>query len=199
MGGNFQRKPWSHPLSPLKSVPLTPPPGFTSAAAAAQRLATEALSQRAAVFSREKARQRALYPRIEKIEVSMRGPGLDGTLLVMNGGVSTPQSCARRRWKRDLAVESPEAKCLSCASGELLCVSPQTCQSTTWPTRCWPWWTASRGLSTGPSPTPAHSLCSHLKTLTRRLSTRYFNNTDCLDHEASPAFSFVLDFQGNSI
>lgn len=52
-------------------------------------------SQRNDVFSREQARQRALYPRIEKIEVSMQGPGLDGTLLIMNKGMSTPLSCAR--------------------------------------------------------------------------------------------------------
>nr|XP_061803004.1 large ribosomal subunit protein mL39-like [Nerophis lumbriciformis] len=63
-----------------------------SAAAAAR---VEALSHRNAVFSREQARQRALYPRVEKIEVSMQGPGLDGTLLIMNKGMSTPHSCAR--------------------------------------------------------------------------------------------------------
>ncbi|XP_037617977.1 39S ribosomal protein L39, mitochondrial [Sebastes umbrosus] len=66
---------------------------FASAAAAARAPAVR--SQRNAVFSREQARQRALYPRIEKIEVSMQGPGLDGTLLVMNRGMSTPLSCAR--------------------------------------------------------------------------------------------------------
>lgn len=57
--------------------------------------AAEVRSQRNAIFSREQARQRALYPRVEKIEVSMRGPGLDGTLLVVNRGMSTPLSCAR--------------------------------------------------------------------------------------------------------
>ncbi|XP_037134134.1 39S ribosomal protein L39, mitochondrial [Syngnathus acus] len=66
---------------------------FRSTAAAAVRV--EALSHRNAVFSREQARQRALYPRVEKIEVSMQGPGLDGTLLIMNRGMSTPLSCAR--------------------------------------------------------------------------------------------------------
>ncbi|KAE8278472.1 39S ribosomal protein L39, mitochondrial [Larimichthys crocea] len=73
-------------------------PGFASAAAAAAAArpsVAEVRSQRNAVFSREQARQRALYPRIEKIEVSMQGPGLDGTLLVMNRGMSTPLSCAR--------------------------------------------------------------------------------------------------------
>ncbi|XP_011604408.1 large ribosomal subunit protein mL39 [Takifugu rubripes] len=66
-----------------------------SAAAAVRPPPAEMLSQRNAVFSREQARQRALYPRIEKIEVSMHGPGLDGTLLIMNKGMSTPLSCAR--------------------------------------------------------------------------------------------------------
>ncbi|XP_061654588.1 39S ribosomal protein L39, mitochondrial isoform X1 [Phyllopteryx taeniolatus] len=65
----------------------------STAAAAAGHV--EALSQRNAVFSREQARQRALYPRVEKIEVSMQGPGLDGTVLIMNRGMSTPHSCAK--------------------------------------------------------------------------------------------------------
>ncbi|KAF7652947.1 hypothetical protein LDENG_00088760 [Lucifuga dentata] len=69
--------------------------GFASAAASTRLSTAEIRSQRLAVFSREQARQRALYPRIEKIEVSMQGPGLDGTLLVMNKGMSTPLSCAR--------------------------------------------------------------------------------------------------------
>ncbi|XP_019733963.1 large ribosomal subunit protein mL39 [Hippocampus comes] len=64
----------------------------STAVAAAARV--EVLSHRNAVFSREQARQRALYPRVEKIEVSMQGVGLDGTLLIMNRGMSTPQSCA---------------------------------------------------------------------------------------------------------
>ncbi|XP_034533294.1 39S ribosomal protein L39, mitochondrial-like isoform X1 [Notolabrus celidotus] len=68
---------------------------FASAAAAVRPPAAEVRSQRNAVFSREQARQRALYPRVEKIEVTMLGPGLDGTLLVMNRGMSTPFSCAR--------------------------------------------------------------------------------------------------------
>ncbi|KAM6893873.1 large ribosomal subunit protein mL39 [Xenentodon cancila] len=68
---------------------------FASAAEAPRLLPAELRSQRNAVFSREQARQRALYPRVEKIEVSMQGPGLDGTLLVMNRGMSTPLSCAR--------------------------------------------------------------------------------------------------------
>ncbi|KAM4710623.1 large ribosomal subunit protein mL39 [Anableps anableps] len=68
---------------------------LSSAAAALRPSPAEVRSQRNAVFSREQARQRALYPRIEKIEVSMKGPGLDGTLLIMNKGMSTPLSCAR--------------------------------------------------------------------------------------------------------
>lgn len=68
---------------------------FASAAAAQRPSLAEVRSQRNAVFSREQARQRALYPRIEKIEVSMQGPGLDGALLIMNKGMSTPLSCAR--------------------------------------------------------------------------------------------------------
>ncbi|XP_018516416.1 39S ribosomal protein L39, mitochondrial isoform X1 [Lates calcarifer] len=68
---------------------------YASAAAAARPPVAEVRSQRNAVFSREQARQRALYPRIEKIEVSVRGPGLDGMLLIMNRGMSTPLSCAR--------------------------------------------------------------------------------------------------------
>lgn len=68
---------------------------FASAAASLRPSLAEVRSQRNAIFSREQARQRALYPRIEKIEVSMHGPGLDGTLLIMNRGMSTPLSCAR--------------------------------------------------------------------------------------------------------
>ncbi|XP_061571570.1 39S ribosomal protein L39, mitochondrial [Cololabis saira] len=68
---------------------------FASAAEALRLSPAEIRSERNAIFSREQARQRAVYPRIEKIEVSMEGPGLDGTLLIMNRGMSTPLSCAR--------------------------------------------------------------------------------------------------------
>lgn len=68
---------------------------FSSVAAAVRPTATEIRDHRNAVFSREQNRQKALFPRIEKIEVLMQGPGLDGTLLVMNKGMSTPLSCAR--------------------------------------------------------------------------------------------------------
>lgn len=85
-------------LNPLlRLVPLS---GFSSAAAALRPSPAEIRSRRNAVFSREQERQRALYPRIEKIEVSLRGPGLDGTLLIMNKGMSTPLSCARRTYNR---------------------------------------------------------------------------------------------------
>lgn len=71
--------------------------GLASSAATSVRLsAAELRSRRSSLFSQELARQRALYPRIEKIEVQMEGPGLQGTLMVMNKGVSTPHSCARR-------------------------------------------------------------------------------------------------------
>lgn len=68
---------------------------FSSVAAAVRPSAAEVRAHRNAVFSREQSRQRALFPRIEKIEVLMQGPGLDGTVLVMNKGMSTPLSCAR--------------------------------------------------------------------------------------------------------
>ncbi|CAK6962501.1 S ribosomal protein L39%2C mitochondrial [Scomber scombrus] len=68
---------------------------FSSTRAAVRPSAAEILNQRNAVFSREQARQRSLYPRVEKIEVSMQCPGLEGTLLVMNKGMSTPLSCAK--------------------------------------------------------------------------------------------------------
>ncbi|XP_072513457.1 large ribosomal subunit protein mL39 [Salminus brasiliensis] len=64
--------------------------------AAAERLsAAEVRSWRSNLFSKEQDRQRSLYPRIEKIEVTLQGPGLEGTLLVMNKGLSTPYSCAK--------------------------------------------------------------------------------------------------------
>ncbi|KAJ8350964.1 hypothetical protein SKAU_G00260940 [Synaphobranchus kaupii] len=64
--------------------------------AAEARISTAELRRlRNAVFSREQARQRALVTRTEKIEVTMQGPGLQGSLLIMNKGVSTPYSCTR--------------------------------------------------------------------------------------------------------
>jgi len=68
---------------------------LASSAAALRPSTVEARAHRNAVFSREQARQRALYPRVEKIEVSLQGPGLQGTMMLMNKGMSTPLSCAR--------------------------------------------------------------------------------------------------------
>ncbi|KAJ8004241.1 hypothetical protein DPEC_G00156770 [Dallia pectoralis] len=68
---------------------------FASSSVAGRPSSAVVRGQRSAVFSREQARQRALYPRTEKIEVSLDGPGLHGSLLIMNKGVSTPYSCAR--------------------------------------------------------------------------------------------------------
>ncbi|XP_027011800.1 39S ribosomal protein L39, mitochondrial [Tachysurus fulvidraco] len=64
--------------------------------AAAERISGSQLrSWRSSLFSKEQALQRSMYPRVEKIEVTMDAPGLQGTLLVMNKGMSTPYSCAR--------------------------------------------------------------------------------------------------------
>lgn len=68
---------------------------LASSAAAARLSSAELRSLRSALFSKEQARQRSLYPRTEKIEVTVQGPGLQGTLLVMNRGASTPYSCTR--------------------------------------------------------------------------------------------------------
>ncbi|XP_051766164.1 39S ribosomal protein L39, mitochondrial [Ctenopharyngodon idella] len=68
---------------------------LASSAAAARLSSAELRSHRSALFSKEQERQRSLFPRTEKIEVTLRGPGLQGTLLVMNRGVSTPHSCTR--------------------------------------------------------------------------------------------------------
>ncbi|XP_041937346.1 39S ribosomal protein L39, mitochondrial [Alosa sapidissima] len=78
----------------------------SSAATSARLSSAELRSRRSSLFSEEQARQRALYPRIEKIEVQMQGPGLQGTLLVMNKGLSTPHSCARHlsEWHLESAV-----------------------------------------------------------------------------------------------
>ncbi|XP_019380832.1 PREDICTED: 39S ribosomal protein L39, mitochondrial [Gavialis gangeticus] len=46
------------------------------------------------LFNKEKERQLALYPRIEKIEVKCVGNSHTGTLFVMNKGLSTPYNCA---------------------------------------------------------------------------------------------------------
>ncbi|CAG5932453.1 unnamed protein product [Menidia menidia] len=68
---------------------------FAASAAAGRPSPAEIRSQRSAAFSREQSRQRALFPRVEKMEVALQGPGLQGTTLIMNRGMSTPLSCAR--------------------------------------------------------------------------------------------------------
>ncbi|MBN3309389.1 RM39 protein, partial [Amia calva] len=69
--------------------------GLASGSAAVRPVSAELRRLRSELFSREQARQRAQFPRTEKIEVSLQGPGLQGTLLVMNRGLSTPYSCAQ--------------------------------------------------------------------------------------------------------
>lgn len=69
--------------------------GLSSSVAGERPSMAELSNWRSSLFTQEKARQRSLYPRTEKIEVTMQGPGLQGTLLVMNKGISTPYSCAR--------------------------------------------------------------------------------------------------------
>ncbi|KAK7879110.1 hypothetical protein WMY93_034107, partial [Mugilogobius chulae] len=71
----------------------------SSVAAAVRPSLAELRSHRNAVFSREQSRQRALFPRTEKIEVSMQGPGLEGTLLVMNKGMSTRSAALDAFWR----------------------------------------------------------------------------------------------------
>ncbi|KYO22722.1 large ribosomal subunit protein mL39 [Alligator mississippiensis] len=54
----------------------------------------EIIQMRNELFNKEKERQLALYPRIEKIEVKYVGKSHPGTLFVMNKGLSTPYNCA---------------------------------------------------------------------------------------------------------
>lgn len=159
---------------PSSSYSPTSPTGFLSAAAATRPSAAELRNRRNAVFSREQARQRALYPRIEKIEVSLQGPGLDGTVLVMNKGMSTPLSCARRK----PGPQSCDSLCHNPCFLELcwthLCVCVlQTWQSITSTTQSWPWWTGKHSHSTSPWLAPVPSHCSRLKTATPHWPTRY--------------------------
>ncbi|XP_029434499.1 39S ribosomal protein L39, mitochondrial isoform X2 [Rhinatrema bivittatum] len=49
---------------------------------------------RSDLFLREKEQQQALYPRIEKIEVTYVGKSHPSTTFVMNRGLSTPYNCA---------------------------------------------------------------------------------------------------------
>lgn len=128
--------------------------GFASAAAAVRPPPADVCKHRNAIFSTEQARQRALYPRIEKIEVSMQGPGLDGTLLIMNKGMSTPLSCARREWsllKYNLGenksillkcyvnvIKIKQTVTTYCTFRVASLFSSQTWRSTMWQTRLWP-------------------------------------------------------------
>lgn len=50
------------------------------------------------LFTKEKERQLSLYPRIEKIEVKYVGKSHPGTLFIMNKGLSTPYTCAMRKY-----------------------------------------------------------------------------------------------------
>ncbi|XP_023691176.1 large ribosomal subunit protein mL39 [Paramormyrops kingsleyae] len=67
----------------------------STATAAARPSATELRALRSALFAKEQARQRALITRTEKMEVTLQVPGQQGTLLIMNKGISTPHCCAR--------------------------------------------------------------------------------------------------------
>lgn len=78
--------------------PLPSSPGLASSAAEARISAAELHRLRSDVFSREQSRQRALITRTEKIEVTIDGPGLQGSLLIMNKGLSTPYSCTQRKY-----------------------------------------------------------------------------------------------------
>ncbi|MGH0175822.1 UNVERIFIED_CONTAM: hypothetical protein FKN15_071459 [Acipenser sinensis] len=68
---------------------------FASSSSASHLSSVELQRLRNDLFTREKARQQSLTPRIEKIEVKLVGKAHPGTLFVMNKGLSTPYSCAR--------------------------------------------------------------------------------------------------------
>ncbi|KAL4636304.1 39S ribosomal protein L39, mitochondrial [Arapaima gigas] len=68
---------------------------MVSSTASTRPSTTQLHDLRNALFSKEKARQRALITRTEKIEVTLEVPGEQGSLLFMNKGVSTPHCCAR--------------------------------------------------------------------------------------------------------
>uniref|UniRef100_A0A673Y779 Mitochondrial ribosomal protein L39 n=1 Tax=Salmo trutta TaxID=8032 RepID=A0A673Y779_SALTR len=61
---------------------------LASSAASVRPSAAEVRDQRSALFSLEQARQRALYPRTEKIEVTLQKAGLQSTLLGSTCGFS---------------------------------------------------------------------------------------------------------------
>ncbi|XP_051870673.1 39S ribosomal protein L39, mitochondrial [Pristis pectinata] len=67
---------------------------FLSTSAASRLSSTELLQKRSKLFDQEKARQQALVPRIEKIEVKHVGRPEPGAVFIMNKGLSTPYNCA---------------------------------------------------------------------------------------------------------
>ncbi|XP_069745111.1 large ribosomal subunit protein mL39 isoform X2 [Narcine bancroftii] len=67
---------------------------FLSMSAASRLSNAELLQKRSKLFDQEKARQQALVPRIEKIEVRHVGVPEPGAVLIMNKGLSTPYNCA---------------------------------------------------------------------------------------------------------
>ncbi|XP_067897360.1 39S ribosomal protein L39, mitochondrial [Heterodontus francisci] len=73
---------------------LGPCDRFLSTSAHLRLASTELLQKRSELFDQEKARQRVLVPRIEKIEVKHVGMPDPGTVFIMNKGLSTPYNCA---------------------------------------------------------------------------------------------------------
>ncbi|XP_038657320.1 39S ribosomal protein L39, mitochondrial isoform X1 [Scyliorhinus canicula] len=73
---------------------LGPCDKFLSTSAESHLVSTERLLRRSELFDQEKVRQRALVPRIEKIEVKHVGAPDTGTVFIMNKGLSTPFNCA---------------------------------------------------------------------------------------------------------
>ncbi|XP_039599328.1 39S ribosomal protein L39, mitochondrial isoform X1 [Polypterus senegalus] len=88
-------RPWRLMSSTAASRPVTHHPSTPEI----QKLRNE-------MFSREKARQQSLIPRIEKIEVQLVGDADPGTMFIMNKGLSTPYSCAKHlsEWYTDNSV-----------------------------------------------------------------------------------------------
>ncbi|XP_078089163.1 large ribosomal subunit protein mL39 [Mustelus asterias] len=67
---------------------------FLSTSSESYLASTERLLRRSELFDKEKVRQRALVPRIEKIEVKHVGTPDTGTVFIMNKDLSTPYNCA---------------------------------------------------------------------------------------------------------
>uniref|UniRef100_UPI00398EAFD6 large ribosomal subunit protein mL39 n=1 Tax=Pristiophorus japonicus TaxID=55135 RepID=UPI00398EAFD6 len=68
---------------------------FLSTSADSCLASTELLQKRSELFDEEKARQRTLVPRIEKIEVKNIGKPTSGAVFIMNKDLSTPYNCAK--------------------------------------------------------------------------------------------------------